>query len=118
MDSKEKTNLGKTKPEAFIERYCSKLNINNELTKLCQFISMKIEKMDIMPENTPPSIAAGVVYFISQLCKLNISKKDVKIVSETSEVTINKCYKKLEKIAKEGNLIPAAILKKYNLETV
>jgi transcription initiation factor TFIIB len=116
MDNKEKTNFGKTKPEAFIERYCSKLNVNNELTKLCQFISMKIEKMDVMPENTPPSIAAGVVYFIAQLCRLNISKKDVKNVSETSEVTINKCYKKLEKIAKDENIIPAAILKKYNLE--
>ena len=43
---------------------------------------MKIEKMDVMPENTPPSIAAGVVYFIAQLCKLNISKKDVKNVSD------------------------------------
>ncbi len=118
MTNKEKTNFGKTKPEAFIERYCSKLNINNELTKLCQFISMKIEKMYVMPENTPPSIAAGIVYFIAQLCKLNISKKDVKNVSETSEVTINKCYKKLEKIAKDENIIPAAILKKYNLELV
>jgi hypothetical protein len=44
---------------------------------------MKIEKMDVMPENTPPSIAAGVVYYISQICKLNISKRDVKNVSET-----------------------------------
>jgi transcription initiation factor TFIIB len=116
MDNKEKTNFGKTKPEAFIERYCSKLNVNNELTKLCQFISMKIEKMDVMPENTPPSIAAGVVYFVAQLCRLNISKRDVKNVSETSEVTINKCYKKLEKIAKEDNIVPAAILKKYAIE--
>jgi transcription initiation factor TFIIB len=115
MDNKEKTNFGKTKPEAFIERYCSKLNINSELTQLCKFISMKIEKMDVMPENTPPSIAAGVVYFISQLFKLNISKRDVKNVSETSEVTINKCYKKLEKISTEEKIIPAAILKKYNL---
>jgi len=115
MDHKEKTNFGKTKPEAFIERYCSKLNVNHELTKLCQFVSMKIEKMDVMPENTPPSIAAGVVYYIAQICKLNISKRDVKNVSETSEVTINKCYKKLEKIAKEEQLIPAAILKKYNI---
>ena len=115
MDHKEKTNFGKTKPEAFIERYCSKLNVNHELTKLCQFVSMKIEKMDVMPENTPPSIAAGVVYYIAQICKLNISKRDVKNVSETSEVTINKCYKKLEKIAKEDQLIPAAILKKYNI---
>jgi transcription initiation factor TFIIB len=87
------------------------LNINQELTKLCQFISMKIEKANIMPENTPHSIAAGVVYFISQICKLNVSKKDVKIVSEISEVTINKCFKKLEKIQDE--LLPAVIIKKY-----
>lgn len=111
MDNKEKTVFGNTKPESFIERFCSKLNMNHELTKLCQFISMKIEKMDIMPENTPHSIAAGVVYFIAQICKLNISKRDVKNVSEISEVTINKCYKKLEKYQIE--LLPAVILKKY-----
>jgi transcription initiation factor TFIIB len=111
MVNGDKTNLGKTKPEDFIQRFCSKLNINNELTKLCQFISMKIEKNNVMPENTPHSIAAGVVYFISQFCKLNISKKDVKNVSEISEVTINKCFKKLEKI--QEDLLPAVILKKY-----
>ena len=110
--NKDKTVFGTTKPEAFIERFCSKLNMNNELTKLCQFISMKIEKMNIMPENTPHSIAAGVVYFISQFCKLNISKRDVKNVSEISEVTINKCFKKLEKI--KADLLPAIILKKYS----
>jgi transcription initiation factor TFIIB len=113
MVNKDKTNFGKTKPESFIQRYCSKLNINVELTKLCQFVSMKIEKMDVMPENTPPSIAAGVVYFVSQVCKLNVTKKDIKNVSETSEVTINKCYKKLEKIANEDELIPKSIIKKY-----
>jgi len=112
MDNKEKTNFGKTKPESFIERFCSKLNINNELTKLAQFVSIKIEKENIMPENTPNSIAAGIVYFISQICKLNVSKKDVKNVSETSEVTINKCYKKLEKIKEV--ILPAIILKKYS----
>jgi transcription initiation factor TFIIB len=111
MINNDKTNFGKTKPEDFIERFCSKLNINNELTKLCQFISMKIEKGNIMPENTPHSIAAGIVYFISQMCKLNVSKKDVKTVSEISEVTINKCFKKLELMKEE--LIPAVILKKY-----
>lgn len=116
MDIKEKTSFCKTRPEAFIERYCSKLSINNELTKLCKFISMKIEKENLMPENTPHSIAAGVVYFISQLCKLNISKRDVKNVSEISEVTINKCLKKLEKI--KDDIVPAVIFKKYAGESV
>ena len=113
MVNKDKTNFCKTKPESFIERFCSKLNINNELTKLCQFISMKIEKANIMPENTPHSIAAGIVYFIAQMCNLNISKHDVKLVSEISEVTINKCFKKLEKVKDE--LLPAVILKKYSV---
>ena len=107
----DKTSFGRTKPEAFIERYCSKLNINAELTKLCQFIAIKIEKNGMIPENTPQSIAAGVVYFIIQLCKLNVSKKDVKNISEISEVTINKCYKKIEKL--KGDLIPESLLKKY-----
>jgi len=111
MDMKEKTAFGKTKPEAFIERYCSKLNINTELTRLSQFIAMKIEKLDLMPENTPHSIAAGVVFFIAQTCKLNITKRDVKTVSEISEVTINKCFKKIDKM--RGDLVPAAILTKY-----
>jgi len=112
MDNNEKTAFCRTKPEAFIDRYCSKLNMNNELTKLCQFISMKIEKNGYMPENTPHSIAAGIIYFIAQTCKLNISKRDVKNISEISEVTINKCYKKIEKMQDE--LIPAVILKKYS----
>lgn len=112
MDMKDKTIFSKTKPEDFIERYCSKLNINGELTKLCQFIAIKIEKKNLMPENTPHSIAAGIVYFISQLCKLNVSKCDVKNVSEISEVTINKCCKKLEKLTEE--LVPSVILNKYS----
>jgi transcription initiation factor TFIIB len=111
MDNKDKTAFCKTKPEDFIERYCSKLNINSELTKLCQFIAIKIEKKDLMPENTPHSIAAGIIYFIAEICKLNVSKRDVKNISEISEVTINKCFKKLEKMKEE--LVPAVILNKY-----
>jgi transcription initiation factor TFIIIB Brf1 subunit/transcription initiation factor TFIIB len=65
----------------------------------------------MIPENTPHSIAAGIVYFVGQLCKLNLSKRDVNKVSEISEVTINKCYKKLENI--QDKLVPKAIIDKY-----
>ena len=110
----EKTRYCKTKPRDFIERYCSKLTINAELTRLCKFISVRIEKSGAIPENTPQSIAAGIVYFVSQLFKLNIPKKNVHVVSEISEVTINKCFKKIEKLKRE-DLIPEEILKKYNI---
>ena len=106
-----KTKFHQTKPTAFIERYCSRLNLNKELTMVCKFVANKIEKNNIIPENTPHSVAAGIVYFVSQTCNLNISKKNVNTVSEISEVTINKCYKKLDKMKKE--LIPSVIIKKY-----
>lgn len=111
LSDDDKTSFGQTKPESFIERYCSKLNINQELTKLCHFISMKIDKKSLMPENTPNSTAAGIIYFVCQICNLNISKKEVKNVTNTSEVTVNKCYKKIEKLI--DGLVPKAILKKY-----
>ena len=46
------------------------------------------------------------------MCNLNISKKDINQISKISEVTINKCYKKLEKY--ENKLIPKTIVEKYN----
>ena len=104
--------LNKTTPLSFIERYCSKLNINTELTKLCKFIAIKIEKNNLIPENTPHSIAGGIIYFVSQICNLNIPKNTINTISKISEVTINKCYKKLEQ--HKHDLVPEIILKKYN----
>jgi transcription initiation factor TFIIB len=112
MVNTDKTVLCKMKPESFINRYCSKLHINSELTKLCLFISVKIDKNNWIAENTPHAIAAGIIYFISNICKLNISKQEVHKISSISEVTINKCFKKL--IEKQKDLIPSVILNKYN----
>jgi len=109
--SSDKTHFYKTTPTAFIERYCSKLGLNKELTKVCLFVAHKISQKNLIPENTPHSVAAGIVYFVAQTCNLNVSKKNVNKCSEISEVTINKCYKKLDKFKED--LIPQIILKKY-----
>jgi len=111
MHSGDKTSLCKTTPHSFIERYCSRLNINAELTRLCNFIAIRIQTNNLIPENTPHSIAAGIIYFVAQECNLNVSKRHVNNVSEISEVTINKCYKKLDNM--KDQLIPKIILKKY-----
>ena len=111
LDNSEKTNFCKTKPEAFIERYCSRLSINDELTKVCQFIAVMIEKQNLIPENTPHSIASGIIYFVACMCHLPITKKDVNRISDMSEVTINKCYKKLYEM--RDKLIPKMILLNY-----
>jgi transcription initiation factor TFIIIB Brf1 subunit/transcription initiation factor TFIIB len=53
-------------------------------------VALNIQVNNIIPENTPHSVAAGIVYFVSQSCNLNITKRDVNNCSEISEVTINK----------------------------
>jgi len=112
MNNEDKTLLCNTTPVSFIERYCSKLNINAELTNVCKFIAIRIQRSNLIPENTPHSIAAGIVYFVAQECHLNVSKTAVNNISEISEVTINKCYKKLEAI--KDTLIPKVIITKYS----
>lgn len=107
----DKTKFFKTSPISFIERFCSRLSINQEITKVCQFVALRIERNNLIPENTPHSVAAGIIYFVAINCNLNINKHDVNKVSEISEVTINKCFKKLEHL--KHKLIPTAILNKY-----
>lgn len=103
--------LCSTKPSLFIDRYCSLLGVNTELTMLSRFIANKIEQNNIITDNTPHAVAAGIIYFVSQVCGLNISKGDIHAHCGVSEVTVNKCFKKMDSIRME--LVPKCILDKY-----
>jgi transcription initiation factor TFIIB len=103
--------LCSTTPSSFIDRYCSSLGVNTELTMLSKFIAKKIEQRNIISDNTPHAVAAGIIFFVSQTCGLQITKNDITIKCGVSEVTINKCCKKMETI--KGELIPKCILDKY-----
>jgi transcription initiation factor TFIIB len=107
VEMSQKIELGTTTPGLFIERYCSKLGMNTNLTILAKFIANKVEQHNIIYDNTPQSTASGIIYLIIHNFKLEISKKDIKIVSGVSEVTINKCFKKLELI--KTQLIPSCM---------
>jgi transcription initiation factor TFIIB len=104
--------LCSTKPSSFIERYCSLLGVNRELSLLSKFIATKIEQKSIITDNTPNAVAAGIIYFVSQVCGLSISKKDIHNKCGVSEVTINKCFKKM--ISIKEDLIPQCILNKFS----
>ena len=84
-----------TTPENFIPRFCSSLDIEQKYIDLMKLICKKVQKLPDISENTPPAIASGIIYFICYLCKLNISKKKISDICKISEVTINKCFKKL-----------------------
>ena len=44
----------------------------------------EIEKNNLIPENTPHSIAGGIIYFVSQECNLNIPKSTINNISKIS----------------------------------
>ena len=69
-------------------------------------ISKLSQELNLVNENTPPSMAAGCIYLYIKNKNLNIHKKDISDVCKISEVTINKCYKKLEEY-EELLIIPA-----------
>ena len=78
---------------------------------LSKFIANKVEQNNLITDNIPHAIAAGIVYFIAYNCQLNIGKQDIKAVCGVSEVTINKCFKKLE--LNKSAFLPKAIVDKY-----
>lgn len=114
LDNDEKTVLQTTTSETFIDRYCSQLHFQSELVKLCKFIYHKIEKHNIMPENAPQSKATGIILFVATHCNLtSITKQSIKDISKISEVTIIKCYKKIEQLSQQEEIIPSVIKHKY-----
>lgn len=111
QDNESKSKFEKTSPEDFVDRYSSKLSMSPDLVRLASFIAMKVQSDNMIPENTPHAVAAGIVYFVAVLAQAAVSKRDVSAASDISEVTINKCYKKLS--ALQSQLVPDSVLEHF-----
>ena len=109
----DKSHLCTIRPIMFMERFCSKLNMSKELTVLAMFIAKQVDAQNLIPDNRPQAIAVGILYFISQHCHLGYSKMYIKHVldDEVSEVTMNKCFQKLDRI--RDKLLPSWVMQKY-----
>lgn len=88
-----------SKSEDFIRRYCSRMGIKNyKFGTDCIAICREAAKIGCVYENTPKSVAAGVVYFL--ICHNEgkvADKKNVSYKLGISSVTITKIYTKLKK---------------------
>jgi transcription initiation factor TFIIB len=82
-------------PLDFIQRFCSRLNLDKNTKDLCMDVVTKVCELSIISENTPPSIAAGCIYMVCCVMTIEIDKKLLAEVCDISMVTIAKCYKKL-----------------------
>jgi transcription initiation factor TFIIB len=100
-------------PTTFIDRYSNRMGLGDELSRLCKFICVIVNKKGIIPGNTPHSIAAGVLYYVCEKFQTKITKSAISQSIDISEVTISKCHKQL--CETDIPLIPEILLKKYKI---
>ncbi len=91
--------------EDFIQRFCHKLKINERQMNQINSISTKCKELRLVNDNTPPAMASGCIFIYIKSMNLKITKKEISEVCKISEVTINKCSKKLENINEIKTLI-------------
>jgi transcription initiation factor TFIIB len=108
LEPSQRIELMTTKPSDFIDRYSSSLGVPENASLLAKFVANKIEQERMIMDNTPQALAAGILFFVIQVCHLEWTKKDVKQICGISEVTINKCFKKLNALKEQ--IVPSCFL--------
>jgi transcription initiation factor TFIIIB Brf1 subunit/transcription initiation factor TFIIB len=96
-------NMSSTKAADYISQPLSKLPVSRNsfmiLKENAIRVSNEAERLEICPENMPPSLAAGVIAFVLQHTETSypdIGIERIASVCDISEGTLNKCLKKLE----------------------
>lgn len=98
----------------FLRRFCSHLGMNNQAVKAAQEAVQKSEELDI--RRSPISIAAAVIYMITQLLDEKKLLKDVSLATGVAEGTIRNSYKDLYPHA--ARLIPSWYAKEEDLKNL
>ena len=89
-----------TKPKDLITRFCAFLSVDNEYRKKAFIASQRVNMLGICQKNNAKSIAVGVIYLISQIYRLGLTKKLISTKCGTSEVTINNTYLEMYRFKK------------------
>lgn len=99
-------NMESSRPIDFIHRFCSKINLPNNMRDICKHIIDKADELNIICENTPPSIAAGSIYLCNMAYDLGLTKKEISEACQISIVTLCKTSRKL--LAYKDYLLPSS----------
>ena len=116
LNNIEITKNNSSNPLDYIERFCSNLQILDDVKYVCEFVAVKSisSNHNIVMDNTSPSIAAGTIFLVINLLNYPITKKNVAIACKISEVTISKCFKKLNNHKLE--LLPKKFIETHNIQ--
>ncbi|KAI7983918.1 Transcription initiation factor IIB [Camellia lanceoleosa] len=98
----------------FLRRFCSHLGMTNQAVKAAQEAVQKSEELDI--RRSPISIAAAVIYIITQLSDDKKLLKDISLATGVAEGTIRNSYKDLYPYA--SRLIPSWYAKEEDIRNL
>ncbi|XP_021278543.1 transcription initiation factor IIB-like, partial [Herrania umbratica] len=98
----------------FLRRFCSHLGMSNQTVKAAQEAVQKSEELDI--RRSPISIAAAVIYIITQLSDDKKLLKDISLATGVAEGTIRNSYKDLHPHA--SKLVPSWYAKEEDLKNL
>ncbi|KAL7169055.1 hypothetical protein ACSBR2_034145 [Camellia fascicularis] len=93
LEKGQSVEMGTIHAGDFMRRFCSNLGMNNQAVKAAQEAVQKSEEFDI--RRSPISIAAAVIYIVTQLSDDKKPLKDVSIATGVAEGTIRNSYKDL-----------------------
>ncbi|XP_073525806.1 uncharacterized protein [Phyllobates terribilis] len=89
----DQVDIGTIHAGDFLRRFCSNLGMNNQSVKAAQEAVGKAELFDI--RRSPISIAAAVIYIITQLSEEKKPLRDISLATGVAEGTIRNAYKDL-----------------------
>ena len=110
------TEFSSSKSSDFIERFASKLSLDDQYIKIAKDISTNIHKLDLASTHEPPSVAAGCILLVSNMHHLDLNKKIISDIFKISDVTISKTYRRIHPYYKiiTNNEVTKLILDKKN----
>jgi hypothetical protein len=91
----QKTASRTTSYEDFIKPFLTNLAAPRHMEAVVHHVCKRTEELDIVPENTPPSLTASVIAFCGQELGVRMEITEIARVCGISAVTIHKCLKRM-----------------------
>ena len=84
-----------TKPEQYIDRFCSDLDLRTEAVSMCHEWMKEIKRLELDSGRGPVGIAASLIYMASIVTGQNRTQREIAAITNVTEVTIRNRYKEL-----------------------
>ena len=80
---------------SYLHRLCCKLGIDDKTYSICQETCDEIDRRKILDKHNPLSRTTTIIYYVAIKYNLPLTRTQISVACNVSEVTINKCYAKM-----------------------